>query len=154
MKPSEAAKLLTMAAALDGRMRVQSMDEIQVQAQGWAATLDERITFEQARTLLVDHYANSREVIMPATLNQAFWARRRQLAATHTDPLPAADPNDVTAWLEELRENRRRNHFDPEKYGHKVELEAAPSDPKVEAAISELVAEMRRKLEEINNDKK
>lgn len=143
MNPSEAANLLAMAAAYDGRMRLSNTAEIQVQAIAWAAALDERITFDAGRELVIEHYAASREVIMPANLNQAWWRKRAEIMRTHVDPLPKADPNDVAAYLAELRANRAAHGYDPEKYAQTYDPDDRTIDPKVQAAMKQAIESTR-----------
>ena len=147
MTPAEAAQLLAMAAAYDGRMRLTSPDEIAIQAQAWAAALDERITFDQGRELVIDHYASSREVIMPANINQAWWRKRAEIMATHIDPPPKADPDDVAAYLAEIRANRAAHCYDPERYAQTFDPDDRSIDPKVEAAMKKAIesTHIRRK---------
>ncbi len=145
MTPAEAATLLAMAAAYDGRMRLQNTAEIAIQAQAWAAALDERITFDDGRRLVIDHYAASREVIMPANINEAWWRRRNELMRTHVDPLPSADPDDVTAYLAELRANRAAHGYDPTKYADTFDYEDRSIDPKVQAAMKRAIESTKLK---------
>lgn len=138
MTPGEAVTILAMAAAYDGRMRVTNRDEIRIQAEAWAAALDEHITYDDARALVIEHYAHSRDVLMPTDINTAWWRKRREIMRTHVDPIPEADPDDVTAWLAELRANRAAHGYDPTKYGQKWDPDDRTCHPKVARAITEV----------------
>jgi len=143
MKPGEAAQLLGMAAAYDGRMRLTNLAEMQVQAQAWAAALDPAMTFDDARQLVIDHYAHNRTVIMPADINDQWWRKRREIMRTHVDPIPQADPDDVAAYLAEIRANRAAHGFDPEKYAETYDPGSREIDPKVAAAMKQAIESTR-----------
>ena len=102
MNHSETATLLAMIQAFDRR----TVGEADVTA--WQAALDD-LRFEDCRTAVVAHFRISSEWLMPAAVRAAVKAARRDRLERDlpTDP-PDADPNDVPAYLEALREQRTR----------------------------------------------
>ena len=143
MTPGEASQLLFMAAAVDQKMRTTNRDEIAMQAQAWAAMIDERMPFDDARRILIDHYATSHQTIMPSDINQRWWKRRYEALRTFTDPIPDADPDDVAAYLAELRANRERHGYNPERYGASHDQGDRTIDPKVKAAMKAAIESTR-----------
>lgn len=69
MKPTEAAALLTIAAAYDNRKPDAD------QAKAWAMALDDA-RFEDCREAIVNHYRNSREWLMPVDVLKGVTAIR------------------------------------------------------------------------------
>lgn len=72
MKPSEVAELLTFAAAFD-RRTVGKADAL-----AWHTVLGD-LDLEQARQAVADHYANSRDWIMPSDIRQRVRRARAEL---------------------------------------------------------------------------
>jgi hypothetical protein len=100
MKPTEAAALLTIAAAYDNRKPDPDA------AKAWAMALD-GLRFEDCREAIVTHYRHSREWMMPVDVVTGVKAlRRNRVLAFGPLPEPPAsiDPNDTAAysrWLDE-----------------------------------------------------
>jgi DNA-binding IclR family transcriptional regulator len=95
-----------MATAVDNRLRSTDVAEVAAMAQMWAATLDQRMTLGEGQRLVVEHYASSTAVVMPAVLNQGY--RRKLGNRPGWEAIPQSDPNDVRAYLAELREIRKQ----------------------------------------------
>lgn len=98
MKPTEAAALLTVAAAFDNRKPDAD------QAHAWAAALDD-LPFNDCREAVIAHYRNSREWMMPSDV-RAGVKRMRRARLTEYGELPPPprdlDPENArayNAWL-------------------------------------------------------
>lgn len=100
MKPTEAAALLTIAAAFDNRKPDPDA------AKAWAMALD-GLRFEDCREAIVTHYRTSREWMMPAdVVSGVKRMRRERLQAFGALPDPPADldPADPAAYQRWMRE--------------------------------------------------
>jgi len=93
--PSEAAALLTYAAAYDNR----TISEIAARA--WAEALDPRTMFDDGRRIVVEHYSRTRDWIMPADINAASRTiRLARLDRMQTpEPPSSLDADDIPAQL-------------------------------------------------------
>ena len=101
MKPTEAAALLTIAAAYDNRKPDAD------QAKAWAMALDD-LRFEDCRTVIVEHYKRSREWLMPVDVVQGVRRlREKRLADYGPLPAPAVDPDDTERYQREEARIRR-----------------------------------------------
>lgn len=98
MKPTEAAALLTIAAAFDNRKPDPDT------AKAWAMALD-GYRFEDCRQVIVQHYRESTDWIMPAHVLRAVKRLRKQRLDATPDPIPPADltPQQTLAWLRDVR---------------------------------------------------
>lgn len=76
MNVQEAGIVLAKCAAFDNRQPSQAA------ASAWAEALDPNLTLADALRIVRDHYANSREWIMPADINRRSREIRRQRIAT------------------------------------------------------------------------
>jgi len=102
VKPTEAAALLTIAAAFDNRKPDAD------QAKAWAMALD-GLRFEDCREVIIEHYRNSREWLMPVEVVAGVRRMRdRRIAALSIDIPPGFDPDDTAAYARLLAESRRR----------------------------------------------
>lgn len=101
MNLTETATLLTMCAAYDRR----TIGEADVHA--WQAVLDD-VTFPDARDAVVEHYKRTRDWIMPADVRTIAKKARADRLNRHLELVPDADPDDVPAYLDALREGRTR----------------------------------------------
>lgn len=101
MKPTEAAALLTIAAAYDNRK--PDVD----QAKAWAMALD-GLRFEDCREVVVEHYRRSREWLMPVeVVSGVKRLREKRLAqSAPVQPPPGLDPDDTAGYQQWLREVR------------------------------------------------
>jgi hypothetical protein len=93
MKPTEAAALLTIAAAYDNRKPDAD------QAKAWAMALDD-LRFEDCRTVIVEHYKRSREWLMPVDVIQGV-KRLRYDRLLEFGPIPeprGIDPDDTERY--------------------------------------------------------
>ncbi|MFD1505270.1 hypothetical protein FE374_09325 [Georgenia yuyongxinii] len=85
MKPSEAAKVLTYVAAFNGRT-VGKTD-----AMAWADALHPDVTYEDAKTAVAQHFAESTDWCMPAHINQrvkTIWRERVDAIGGAVPPPP------------------------------------------------------------------
>jgi len=100
MKPTEAAALLTIAAAFDNRKPDAD------QAKAWAMALD-GLRFEDCREVVVAHYRTSRDWLMPSDVVAGVKRlRRRRIDDYGPFPEPPAicaeDPAEYSRWYSDL----------------------------------------------------
>lgn len=93
MKPTEAAALLTIAAAFDNRKPDAD------QAKAWAMALDD-LRFEDCREVIVAHYRKSRDWLMPSDVFSGVMQLRRQRLTDYGEiPAPTGiNPDDTAAY--------------------------------------------------------
>jgi len=102
MKPTEAAALLTIAAAFDNRKPDAD------QAHAWALALD-GLRFDDCRTVIVEHYRRTRDWLMPSNVVDGVRRIRDQRIRDY-GPIPAPaglDPDDSGALARYIRETER-----------------------------------------------
>lgn len=94
MTPAQAATVLALAAAFDNRTVGEA------NAIAWSEALDERVALDDAKQIVVDHYARTREWIMPSDINTASAALRRDRLSRMRTPEPPADLSvtDELVW--------------------------------------------------------
>jgi hypothetical protein len=99
MKPTEAAALLTIAAAFDNRKPDAD------QAKAWALALHDA-NFDDCRTAIVEHYRTTREWLMPSDVRSGVRRIRDRRFAEYGPIVPPADldPDDSAALKRWLRE--------------------------------------------------
>lgn len=103
MKPTEAAALLTIAAAFDNRKPDAD------QAKAWAMALD-GLRFEDCREVIVAHYRKSRDWLMPVDIVTGVKRLRAQRLADF-GPIPAPkgiDPDDTETYTRARLEMQTR----------------------------------------------
>ena len=91
MKPSEVADLLLMASAYDNRKPAE------ITTRAWAAALDENILYADAQSIVIEHYANTRDWIMPADIN----TRSRQIRQARTRDMRSPEPPEALEGIPE-----------------------------------------------------
>jgi len=98
MTPTEAAGLLTVAAAFDNRKPDADA------AKAWSLALD-GLRFIDCRDAIVAHYRVSSEWLMPAKVITEVRRIRSKRLAENPEPAPPADltPVETIAWLKEVR---------------------------------------------------
>ena len=98
MTPQEAAALLGVAAAFDGRKPNPEA------ATAWAAALGDT-RFTDARDAIVTHYQAGSDWVMPGhVLTEVRHVRSKRIAeAGPLTPPPDLDPIETNAWLLEAR---------------------------------------------------
>jgi hypothetical protein len=101
MGRSEAAKILTLCAVYDRR----TIGESDVAA--WSDVLN-LVRFEDAAIAVRQHYASSRQWVMPSDVVDGVRRLRAERLARETDQVPMGDPDDVVSYLRDLRQARRR----------------------------------------------
>jgi len=93
---AEAAALLAIAAAFDNRTVTEAA------AVAWSEALDRRITLEDGKRIIIEHYARTRDWIMPADINQANrLLRKSRTERVEPEPPTTLDPADtlrLIAW--------------------------------------------------------
>ena len=101
MTPADAAEVLALAAAFDNR----SVGE--ANALAWSAALDERVTVDDAKRIVTEHYSRSREWIMPSDVNAASAILRRSRLDRMATPEPpetlGGDPAREIEWQRAYR---------------------------------------------------
>lgn len=103
MKATEAAALLTIAAAYDNRKPDADA------AKAWAMALD-GIRFEDCRDAVVAHYRATRDWMMPSDVIAIVKRIRRErlmVFGALPDPPADVDPDDTRAWFAWEYETRR-----------------------------------------------
>jgi hypothetical protein len=101
MKPTEAAALLTIAAAYDNRKPDAD------QAKAWAMALD-GMRFEDCRTVIVEHYRRTRDWLMPSDVVAGVKSIRDR-RIREFGPLPAPDGElESGEYARQIRETIRR----------------------------------------------
>ena len=103
MKPTEAAALLTIAAAYDNRKPDAD------QAKAWAMALDD-LRFEDCRDVIVAHYKRSREWLMPVDVIGGVRRLREKRIADYgpIEPPSSLDPDDTASYARFVQDARRR----------------------------------------------
>ena len=81
MNPSEAARVLSVAVTFDARLKPPSREDAQARAAAWAAALDEDLPQQSAERIVIEHYRESTEAVMPAHVNRAWRQRKREALA-------------------------------------------------------------------------
>jgi hypothetical protein len=91
MTPAESGALLLFASAFDNRQPSEPA------ALAWSEALDERVTLADARGIIAEHYARSRDWIMPSDINVRGLALRKTRLDRIETPQPpeTIDPDDV-----------------------------------------------------------
>lgn len=101
MTKAETARLLALITAFDRR----TTGEADVEA--WHLVVGDLNATDCAQAVR-DHFARSREWLMPADVRQGVARIRRDRLAAAGDPPPDADPDDEAAYRAALREGRTR----------------------------------------------
>ena len=78
MTPDEASLILAVASAFDYRMTPPSVDDARIRARAWAEVLDVDLSSQDARYLVMRHYAENDESMTPARLNRAWRLLRKK----------------------------------------------------------------------------
>ena len=98
MKPTEAAALLTVAAAFDNRKPDPDA------AKAWSLALD-GYRFEDCRDVIVQHYRTTGDWLMPHHVLTAVKRMRAKRLHEAVEPPPPPDltPLETLAWLKDIR---------------------------------------------------
>ena len=101
MTPADAAEVLALAAAFDNR----SVGE--ANALAWSAAVDERVSVADAKRIVTEHYARTREWVMPSDVNAASAILRRTRLDRMATPEPPetlnGDPGLELTWQRAYR---------------------------------------------------
>ncbi|MFE2681700.1 zinc finger domain-containing protein [Streptomyces mirabilis] len=106
MDRREVAAVLSYIGRLDPRTIRTDAGETRDQIAQWQALLDD-VPFAtdhgwDVREAIRAHVLDSPYPILPVDVARRWRAHRRDRLDRHTDPTPAADPDDPTAWRAEL----------------------------------------------------
>ena len=80
VNPSEAARVLAVAATFDPRLNPPSREDSMARAQAWSLALDPDLTENDAIQLVIEHYRDHTTAVLPATVNAAWRIKRSQEA--------------------------------------------------------------------------
>lgn len=69
MTPADTLRLLTLAAAYDPTVLPSDPDDRRTRAEAWSLALNPAITYPDAQSAIVDHYAHHTDSITVADLN-------------------------------------------------------------------------------------
>lgn len=115
MTPHDASALLTIAAAFDNRTVTEAA------ARAWAEAIHPAVTLEEGRQAIVQHYARTRDWVMPSDVNRGSRsARLARITATPVPEPPAElDPADaareqvwIRAWTAAIGDGRTPDEAD------------------------------------------
>jgi hypothetical protein len=113
MTPDEASLLLAVASAFDYRMTPPSVDDARIRARAWSEVLDDDLDFQDARQLVMRHYAENDESMTPARLNRSWrllrkkrkdeaTQERNRLREIEADLVASPMPDEVRDLLRQL----------------------------------------------------
>ncbi|MFE9029071.1 hypothetical protein ACFYOA_22905 [Streptomyces iakyrus] len=110
MERNEIAAILAYIGRLDPRTIRTGPGEARDQITQWQELLDD-VPFAtdhgwDVREAIRSHILDSPYPILPVDVARKWHAHRRDRLARHTDPTPAADPDDPAAWRAELLRSR------------------------------------------------
>lgn len=105
MEPEQIPQLIAEIALADPRVRREDKTERRAQALMWAGILAD-VPYEYAVTAAHQHYAKSTWPILPADIATRWAATVRDRMNRHTDPAPAAHPDNEAAYRAELAATR------------------------------------------------
>jgi hypothetical protein len=101
MTPAEVAEVLAMVAAFDRR----TVGRADVAA--WHLVLGD-LEASDVREAVAEHFSGRRDWLMPADIRDSVKAKRAKRLSLVVEQVPDADPDDVPAYLDALREQRFR----------------------------------------------
>ncbi|MEU6825586.1 hypothetical protein ABZ921_33655 [Streptomyces atriruber] len=111
MDRREVAAALAYTGRLDSRTPLADPAEVRERVAQWHELLsDVPLVVDQdwdVRRVIRDHVLASPYPILPVDIARAWHAFSRERLQRHTDPTPAADPDDPAAWRAELLAHRR-----------------------------------------------
>ena len=125
MTPTEAAALLTIAAAYDNRKPDAD------QAKAWAMALD-GLGFEDCRDVVVEHYRKSREWLMPADVFAGVRRIRYERIERfgYITPPPELDFAEEQAYIKHIRERVAAGELTREQYDAEKRAQGLAGDRK------------------------
>ncbi|MFD9967693.1 hypothetical protein ACFWYA_05835 [Streptomyces sp. NPDC059011] len=88
-----------------------------------------------ARAAALQHIRTSPYPIVPADIGRPWESYRRDRIGRHTDPTPAADPDDQAAWQAELVRARHAVATGAAEPASHRQLTSGRSDPRLEARL-------------------
>ena len=99
MNAADAQTLLAMAAAYDNRTASA------IAARAWSKALNDVVNLADAEAVLVEHYARTRDWVMPSDINNGVTLIRRNRTSRIETPQPpeTIDGDDVARQIEWVR---------------------------------------------------
>ncbi|MCB5905903.1 zinc finger domain-containing protein [Streptomyces pinistramenti] len=111
MERHEVAAVLAYIGRLDPRMIRTGEREARDQLDQWHELMAEVPLATghgwDVRAAVREHLLDSPFPLLPVDIARKWRAHRRDRLGRHTDPTPAADPDDVASWRAELRRARQ-----------------------------------------------
>lgn len=101
MTPEEVTQLIQQLSYADPRILPEDPGELRGKTAMWSAVLRD-VPYDFALNTAVDHYRTSPFPIAPAEIAAPWAAQVKARLASHTDPTPAADPDNWQAYRDEL----------------------------------------------------
>jgi hypothetical protein len=106
MTPDEIPQLIKNISYADNRILPADPQEILGMAALWATVLAD-VPLDYAIKAVGEHYAASPFTIRVADIATRWRDQTKNRLDRHTDPIPAADPDDEAAWRRQLADTRR-----------------------------------------------
>ncbi|MGW2822153.1 zinc finger domain-containing protein [Streptomyces sp. NPDC001443] len=142
MDRRETAALLAYIGRLDPRTIRTDPGELRDQLGQWHELLDDVPLATphgwDARSVARGHIRVSPFQILPADIGRPWASYRRDRLGRHTDPTPAADPDDQATWTAELVGTRRSVAVGTAQPNQYRQLASASTDPRLEARLQEV----------------
>lgn len=142
MTPNEIGALLAYIGRLDPRLVRTDEDEAGDQISQWHELLEEvPMTTPHgwdARVVARAHILDSPYAIMPVDIARRWRAYKRDRLQRHTDPTPAADPDDQVAWQAELVATRQAVASGAAQPVAHRQLVSRPPHPDLEARLQDI----------------
>ncbi|MEU8723553.1 zinc finger domain-containing protein [Streptomyces antimycoticus] len=105
MTPDQIPELLLNISYADPRILPDDPGERRGKVAMWAGILAD-VPYDYALQAAQQHYANSPYPLLPADIASQWRNTVRDRLNRHTDPTPATDPDNVSAWRAELLGSR------------------------------------------------
>jgi hypothetical protein len=139
MNRRETAALLAYIGRLDPRTARTEPGEARDQLAQWHDLLGDvpLVTGHgwDARAAARHHIQTSPFPILPADIGRPWETYRRDRLMRHTDPAPAADPDDPAAWTAELARTRRAVAAGQARPAHHRQITGPRPDPALQARL-------------------
>lgn len=142
MTPREIAALLAILGRLDPRLIRTDTGEARDQIAQWHELLGD-VPLATAhgwdsRVVARAHILDSPYPILPVDIARKWRAYRRDRLQRHTDPTPAADPDDQAAWQAELASTRQAVACGTAAPTTHRQITSGRSNPVLEARLREI----------------
>ena len=106
MTVNEVLVLLAMASTYDAKLNAPTDEERLNKARAWAMAIDNDLSFDVAKQIIIDYYSEHKALLMPADINKAWRARRavENSKRRHAELMAELKPSgDKTGMPDELR---------------------------------------------------